>query len=89
MTIAESNIKSRMRNTILDRLRLKGDEAPLTDDDLLFSSGRLDSLDAVEIIMSIEIDYGINFADIGFDLTRLDSVIAIAALVGDSSAAGA
>ena len=27
---------------------------PLNDEDLLFTSGRLDSLDAVEIIMSIE-----------------------------------
>ena len=58
---------------------------PLSDDDLLFTSGRLDSLDAVELIMSIEVDYGINFSDIGFDLTRLDSISAISALVGQPS----
>ena len=36
--------------------------------------------------ISIETDYGINFSDIGFDLTRLDSISAIAALVGQPSA---
>ena len=88
-TTVESEVKSRMRNYILQRLRMKGDEEPLSDDDLLFTSGRLDSLDAIEIVMSIETDYGINFSDIGFDLTRLDSVAAIVELVRESSASPA
>jgi acyl carrier protein len=41
----------------------------------------LDSLDAVEIIMSVEMDYGIDFAEINFDLTLLDSIAAIADLI--------
>ena len=40
-----------------------------------------DSLDAIEIIMCIETEYGINFAEINFDLTRLNSITAIADLV--------
>jgi acyl carrier protein len=60
---------------------MKGDGAPLSDEDLLFTSGRLDSLDAVEIIMTIETDYGVNFSEIDFDLTRLDSIAAIADLI--------
>jgi acyl carrier protein len=70
-----------MRNYVTQRLRMKGDGAALTDEDLLFSSGRLDSLDAVEIIMCIETDYGINFSEINFDLTLLDSIAAIDSLV--------
>jgi acyl carrier protein len=70
-----------MRNYVMQRLRMKGDGAPLSDDDLLFSSGRLDSLDAVEIIMCIETEYGINFSEINFDLTLLDSIAAITDLV--------
>jgi acyl carrier protein len=35
----------------------------------------------VEIIMCIETEYGINFSEINFDLTRLDSITAIADLV--------
>jgi acyl carrier protein len=88
-TMIESEVKSRMRNYILQRLGMKGDASALSDDDRLFTSGRLDSLDAVEIIMSIETDYGINFSDIGFDLTRLDSISAIADLVRESSISSA
>ncbi|WP_426615695.1 acyl carrier protein [Bradyrhizobium sp. McL0616] len=85
-TKAGSEIRSQMRRYIVQRLLMKGDSAPLSDDDLLFTSGRLDSLDAVELIMSIETDHGINFSDIGFDLTRLDSISAIAGLVVQPSA---
>ena len=85
-TTERPEIRSRMRHYIAQRLLMKGDSALLSDDDLLFTSGRLDSLDAVELIMSIEVDYGINFSDIGFDLTRLDSISAIAGLVQQPSA---
>jgi len=88
-TKAGSEIRSQMRRYIVQRLLMKGDGAPLSDDDLLFTSGRLDSLDAVELIMRIETDYGINFSDIGFDLTRLDSISAIAGLVEQPSTASA
>ncbi len=74
-------VRSKMRNYVTQRLRMHGDLAPLNDEDFLFSSGRLNSLDAVEIVMSLEADYGINFAEINFDLTLLDSIAAIADLV--------
>jgi acyl carrier protein len=77
----DMNVRSQMRNYVMQRLRMKGDGAPLSDDDLLFSSGRLDSLDAIEIIMCIETEYGINFSEINFDLTLLDSIAAITDLV--------
>jgi acyl carrier protein len=77
----DMKVRSQMRNYVMQRLRMKGDGAPLGDGDLLFSSGRLDSLDAVEIIMCIETDYGINFSEINFDLTLLDSIEAITSLV--------
>jgi acyl carrier protein len=74
-------VRSQMRDYVMQRLRMKGDGAVLRDEDPLFSSGRLDSLDAVEIIMCIETEYGINFSDINFDLTLLDSITAITSLV--------
>jgi acyl carrier protein len=74
-------VRSQMRNYVTQRLRMQGDLAPLNDEDPLFTSGRLNSLDAVEIIMSIETDYGINFFEINFDLTLLDSIAAIADLI--------
>lgn len=74
-------VRSQMRNYVTQRLRMHGDLAPLNDEDLLFSNGRLNSLDAVEIVMFLEADYGINFSEIGFDLTLLDSIAAMADLV--------
>lgn len=76
-----NDVRAQMRGFVRQRLEMKDDREPLRDDDLLFSSGRLDSLDAVEIIMTIETEHGINFADINFDLTRLDSIDAITDLV--------
>lgn len=75
------NVRSKMRNYVTQRLRMRGDVALLNDEDLLFTSGRLDSLDAIEIIMSIETDYGINFSEINFDLTLLDSIAAMTDLI--------
>ncbi|RXH39096.1 acyl carrier protein [Bradyrhizobium zhanjiangense] len=75
------NVRSKMRDYVIQRLSLRGDHSPVEDDELLFTSGRLDSLDAVEIIMSLEMDYGIDFARINFDLAQLDSINAICDLV--------
>jgi acyl carrier protein len=75
------NVRPQMRKYVNQRLKMHGDLGPLNDEDLLFTSGRLDSLDAVEIIMTIEENYGINFSKIDFDLTLLDSVAAMADLV--------
>ncbi len=75
-------LRSHMRTYIKQRLMMRGDLGPLNDEELLFTSGRLDSLDAIEIIMTIEQEYGINFAEIEFDLTLLDSIAAIDDLVG-------
>lgn len=75
-------LRSQMLTYIKQRLMMRGDLGPLNDEELLFTSGRLDSLDAIEIIMTIEQEYGINFAEIEFDLTLLDSISAIDDLVG-------
>ena len=75
------NVRSQMRQFVMQRLRMRGDLSPVDDAEPLFTSGRLDSLDAVEVIMCVESDYGINFADFNFDLTLLDSVAAITSLI--------
>lgn len=74
------DIRSLVRDHVTQRLALKGHGAPIADDQPLFSSGILDSLDAVEMVLFIEGEFGINFAQINFDLTLLDSVEAVAAL---------
>ena len=79
-------LRSQIRDYVTQRLKMHGDLTPLDDDALLFSSGRLDSLDAVELVMSLEADYGMDFSRLSFDLTLLDSVQAIGSLLRDFEA---
>jgi acyl carrier protein len=74
-------VETQVRRHFEQRLRLKGDTSALGDADPLFSTARLDSLDAVETIMFVEEAFGIDFAEINYDLTLLDSVSAIVHLV--------
>jgi acyl carrier protein len=77
----DMKIELQVRDYVAQRLALKGHNAPVEDDQPLFSSGLLDSLDAVEMVVFVEDEFGINFAQINFNLTLLDSVGAICAMV--------
>ncbi len=57
-----------------------GDDGPLADNDSLLLSGRLQSIDAVEIIVFLEETYGIDFEQVGFERDLIDSIDAIHAL---------
>jgi acyl carrier protein len=78
-------VEAQIRKHFEQRLRLKGDTSALGNADALFSTARLDSLDAVETIMFVEEAFGIDFAEINYDLTLLDSVSAIVHLVEQRS----
>jgi acyl carrier protein len=73
--------KSAIRQLMQRLLAQKGDQRPFGDSDSLLLSGRLQSVDAVEVVLFLEEQWGIDFAEIGFDETQLDSVDAIDALV--------
>lgn len=73
--------KSVIRQFMQRLLAQKGDQRPFGDDDSLLLSGRLQSVDAVEVVLFLEEQWGIDFAEIGFDEAQLDSVDAIEALV--------
>jgi acyl carrier protein len=68
----------RVQAFLQSRLRAKSDTGPLGS---LFLSGRLDSLDAMETVVFLEQEFGLDFAEIGFDLESIDSVEAICALI--------
>lgn len=74
-------LRAQVRDHVTQRLLLKGHGAAIADDEALFSSGMLDSLDAVEMVVYVEGEFGINFAQINFDLTLLDSIASVCALV--------
>jgi acyl carrier protein len=61
-------------------LAKKGNTRAFGDNDSLFLSGRLQSVDAVEVVIFLEDEWGLDFAKIGFDMTMIDSVEEILAL---------
>jgi len=69
-------------------LAANGDNAPVGDDESLLVSGRLQSIDAVEIVVFLEESFDIDFTEIAFDRDRIDSINAICglALSGSSEA---
>jgi acyl carrier protein len=58
-----------------------GEVVNFADGDSLLLSGRLQSVDGVEIVVFLEEQFGLDFAALGFDLAKIDSVDAIAALI--------
>jgi acyl carrier protein len=73
--------KSEVRQFVQELMTRKGDRAPFSDTDSLLLSGRLESVDAVDIVVFLEEKFGIDFAEIGFDQTLIDSVDAIDSLI--------
>ena len=67
-----------MFRELLDR---NGDAGPFTDEERLFSTGRLQSIDGVEMVVFLEEKYGLDFAPGGFDPESIDGVANVAALI--------
>ena len=63
-------------------LRQKGDRNGFADGDSLIVSGRFDSVDTLSVLLFLETEYGIDFADRGFDRDELDSVDSIVTFLG-------
>jgi acyl carrier protein len=72
--------KTEIREFVQSLLTRIGDDGPLADNDSVLLSGRLQSIDAVEIVLFLEENFGIDFAHIGFDNERIDSIDTIYAL---------
>lgn len=72
---------SRLRDALARLLASRGDHAPVGEHDSLFASGRLDSLAATELIVLLESDFGLDLSDADFDVSALDSLTSIAALI--------
>lgn len=77
-----------VRQLLRQLLVQRGDLEPFTDDELLLSTGRLQSIDGVELVVFLEETFGIDFAAIGFDQSTIDSVANIQALIGRAGKPG-
>ena len=70
-----------VREFIASLLRRKGDTKPFTDTDSLVLSGRLDSLDVLDLVGFLEKKYQFDFGDRPFDQHLVDSVHDITDLI--------
>ena len=77
--------KAAIREFVRGLLARKGDTEPFSDETSLLLSGRLQSVDAVELAVFLEEEFGVDFADMGFDQEMVDTVDAINALVEGSA----
>lgn len=76
-----ASAKQQLRDFIDKALASQADRAGFTDDEALFSSGRLDSFTMMNLVMYLEQSCGIDFSSTGFDVDLVDSVSAIESLV--------
>lgn len=70
-----------VRAFVVNLLATKGDSHPLADNDSLFLSGRLQSIDAVNIVMFLEENFAIDFSRTRFDQQQIDSINSICDLI--------
>jgi acyl carrier protein len=77
----DMNARIKLRDYVAERLRLIGDGGDFADSDSLFASGRLDSLNTVQMILFLEGEFAIDFGTLGFDVSQIDSIDAMMTLV--------
>jgi len=74
-------VRAKLRTYLQDALQLHGDTQELADNDSLFLSGRLDSFSMMNLILFLETAFSLTFSDLEFEVEKVDSLDAIAALV--------
>jgi acyl carrier protein len=65
-------------------LAQKGDRDPVPNDSPLFTTGRLQSIDGIQVAVFLEERFGVDFSTIGFDQEKIDTVNSICALIEES-----
>jgi len=73
--------KQKIRDYLAETLKNQGDKQPLTDNDSLFVSGRLDSVSMMMLVVYLEDEFAVNFKATDFEVGLIDSVDAIALLI--------
>ena len=71
-----------------ERLQLRGDGEDLRDHDRLFSSGRLDSLDAMQTVLFLEEHFAVDFSRYEFSIDLIDSPAQVLELLRESNTSG-
>ena len=73
--------RQKIRDYLTETLKNQGDKQPMTDNDSLFVSGRLDSVSMMMLVVYLEDEFAVNFKAADFEASLIDSVDAIASLI--------
>jgi acyl carrier protein len=73
--------KAKLRTFLEQLLTDYGLEANFGDDDLLVSSGLLDSQAVLQMVVFLENEFGVDLAERGFDQNDFDSLTSMLALI--------
>ena len=68
------NERESVRSFVGNLLTQKGDARELTDGEALLTSGRLDSIDVLDLIAFLEGEFGVDFSKRDFNQNDFDSV---------------
>jgi len=79
--LLDPSTMTRLRSALTAMLATRGHHGAPGDTDSLFVSGKLDSLAATELIVLLESDFGMDLSSADFDISALDSLAEIAALI--------
>ena len=83
-----AELKSQIKRLIVDRLKLEVDPATIEDAQPLFGEGLgLDSIDALELVLGVEQEFGVKIEDEEMGAAALSSVDSLAAFVTSKRAA--
>ena len=75
-----SSVAEVIRAELEDILRPKGHVGRIGDDDLLITSGLLDSMDVVRVVKFLEKRFGVDLSERGFKLSDFDRITDIVRL---------
>lgn len=84
-----SNLQDRIKHLIVTRLKLEVDPASIDSQAPIFGGGLgLDSIDALELVLGIEQEFGVRIDDEEIGSAALASVEALAAFLAKRGVAG-
>jgi acyl carrier protein len=86
--MADAALTERIKELVVQCLFLDIEPAAIKDDDNLMEVHGVDSVNLFEIVVALEEDYGVSFADEDFNVETFSTVGSIAELVQRKQAEG-